>query len=78
MIGSTDTKLSYFDKGLIETLMPMIESSEVESCVRFEMLTVLNSFLFDCPQALSTLKLFHEQLASALQAAIEELSPLEP
>ena len=75
MIGSEDTKFSYFNKGLIETLVPMLLSKDLDSQVRFEALTVLNSFLFDCPKALETFKdFFQDQLVSALQSLIKELS----
>ena len=48
MVGSEEVKLAYFKRGLIETLSPMINKKEVDSVVRFEAITVLNSFLFDC------------------------------
>ena len=58
MIGSEDIKMGYFNKGLIETLMPMLQNKNTSSNVRFEAFTVLNSFLFNCPKALETFKTF--------------------
>ena len=67
MIGSVDQKLSYFNNGLIETLVPMLEQKELDSRVRAEALTVLNSFLFDCKKALEIFQVcFRDELASAI------------
>ena len=60
MIGTAEAKQSYFDKGLIETVMPLLPTKDLDRNVRFEIFTVLNSFLFDCPRAVETLRLFEE------------------
>lgn len=74
MVGSDEVKLAYFNNGLIETLSPMIQRKEIDSKVRFEALTILNSFLFDCSEARSTLQEhFHNQLVEILKFAIKDL-----
>ena len=78
MIGSTDTKMAYFDKGLVETLVPILSSIdasgrlELTNEIRFEIITILNSFLHgDCPaKMLDTFALFKAQLAEAMLAAL--------
>ena len=59
MIGCNDTKIAYHEKGLIETITPMLDQSDQnESRIHFEIYTILNSFLFGCPKALETFKFF--------------------
>ena len=58
MIGCHDTKMAYHEKGLIETIVPMLECAELDNRVSFEVFTLLNSFLFGCPKALETLRFF--------------------
>ena len=50
--------MGYFNKGLIETLMPMLENENLATQVRSEIFTVLNSFLFECSKTLETFGLF--------------------
>ena len=70
MIGSADTKLAYFDRGLIETVVPLLNKQETSGQIKSEILTILNSFLFDCPKAVDTLRLFKDQLLTALKSMI--------
>ena len=71
MIGSPDTKMAYYNTGLIETLMPLLdEARDLSQQVRTEVFTVFNSFLFDCPKALDTFGLYHTGLMAAVKLTI--------
>ena len=75
MIGSLDVKLEYFNKGLIETLMPMMKNRELAQNVRCEAFTVLNSFLFDFPKGFETFKLFREDLVTVIEQSMATSLP---
>ena len=49
MIGCHDTKLGYYNKGLIETLIPMLEQKDLKPAVTNEIFTLLNAFLISFP-----------------------------
>ena len=66
MIGSEDIKMGYYNKGLINTIIPMLEKADLDLQVRLEIFTVLNSFLFECPKTHETFRLFREKLIGAL------------
>ena len=73
MIGCQDTKLAYHERGLIETVVPMLAREELDGRVQFEVLTLLSSFLTDCPKALEPLKLFRESLLTAIDKCLAKL-----
>jgi len=49
MVGCHDTKLGYYNKGLIETLIPMLEQKDLKPAVTNEIFTLLNAFLISFP-----------------------------
>lgn len=50
MIGCQDVKEELFNKGLIETLMPML-ALETEEHLLQEIVTIINCYFFDFPKA---------------------------
>lgn len=59
LIGCQDTKQAYFDKGLIEVVVPLLTAG-CDTDVCSEILIILNCYTFDCPKALECLGHFLE------------------
>ena len=57
IIGSIDKKDSYFNEGLLETLLPMV-TSDTPSDILIEILGTLNSYFFEFPRALECFKYY--------------------
>lgn len=50
LIGFTDWKEEYFNKGIIEVLMPML-GKEQDYRLLVEIIAIINSYFFDFPKA---------------------------
>ena len=73
MIGCSDTKLGYFNNGLVETLMSMLEKHDIDTDVKNDIYTVLNSMLTSIVPSQSTFELFSNQLAKSISDSIKQV-----
>lgn len=72
MIGCPDTKLAYFNKALVETLVPMLVNKKgLDAQVKNEIFTVLNSLLTSVEKASATFELHFGQLTTAICGSIK-------
>ena len=76
MIGCSETKLAYFNKGLIEVIIPLIADS-YDPALTTEILTILNCFTYDFPKAIEIFGHFKLDLISALTKIINNESYYE-
>lgn len=53
IIAFAEVKEEYYNKGVIETLMPLL-AKEHASSLLFEILSIINTFFFNFPQAYDT------------------------
>lgn len=65
MIGCTETKLAYFNKGLIEVIVPLL-ADIYDAELGSEVLMILNCFTFDFPKALEIFGHFKMDLVAEL------------
>jgi len=72
MIGCQDTKMAYYERGLIETIVPLLEREHLDNRIRNEIYVLLNSFLIGCPKALEALKLFREKILTAIDKSLAD------
>ena len=74
MTGCQDTKLAYFNQGLIETVVPMLEKTDLDCRVACEVFALLNSFLFGCDKAVESIRLLRHELVGAVISCLRQLT----
>ena len=59
LVGDSDSKMAYFDAGILETLIPLTQEDQTNE-VLFEILATINCFFFEVPRACDCFEIFKD------------------